>query len=339
MTTTDDDTDTGYVTVNASLSNATINVSEVNPLGGYLTYDSANIRFIDNGGITWELGRPGSDVTTVTPSFTLPGHNHGATEITSGTIADARLPSDCGANTSYAASSHSHSYIATSHAANSITSTHITVLGNTSGTNSGDQTLPTRTSLGIDSDDAVTFGALQCPTLNTGQGAYELYAMNQDVETTDAVTFATVNTGQGANELYDMNQNVLTGSDVQFDSFGVGTAASGVTGEIRATNEVTAYYSDDRLKNRHGNIEKALEKVCLLNGFHYQPNEVAGKLGYDTSQKKVGVSAQEVLKVLPEAVTEAPIDPQYHAVQYDKLIPLLIEAVKELSERKCSCGV
>ena len=129
-----------------------------------------------------------------------------------------------------------------------------------------------------------------------------------------------------------------TGNDVQFDSFGVGTAASGTTGEIRATNEVTAYYSDDRLKNRYGNIEKALDKVCSLNGFHYQPNEIAGQLGYDTGQKKVGVSAQEVLKVLPEAVTEAPIDPQYHAVQYDKLVPLLIEAIKELNEKGCTCG-
>ena len=91
--------------------------------------------------------------------------------------------------------------------------------------------------------------------------------------------------------------------------------------------------------NHDGNIEKALEKVCSLNGFHYTPNSVAGDLGYDTTAKKVGVSAQEVLNVLPEAVTSAPIDLQYYTVQYDKLIPLLIEAVKELSERKCNCGV
>tara|TARA_R100000656_G_scaffold59501_1_gene46342 strand:+ start:4938 stop:6818 length:1881 start_codon:yes stop_codon:yes gene_type:complete len=129
-----------------------------------------------------------------------------------------------------------------------------------------------------------------------------------------------------------------TGNDVQFDSFGVGTAASGTTGEIRATHEVTAYYSDDRLKTKQGNIKKALEKVCSLNGFHYQPNELAGDLGYNMDEKKVGVSAQEVLKVLPEAVTNAPIDPQYHTVQYEKLVPLLIEAIKELNERKCSCG-
>jgi len=134
------------------------------------------------------------------------------------------------------------------------------------------------------------------------------------------------------------NVGLGTSADVQFDSFGVGTAASSTTGEIRATNEVTAYYSDDRLKTKHGNIEKALEKVCSLNGFHYQPNELAGDLGYNMDEKKVGVSAQEVLKVLPEAVTNAPIDPQYHTVQYEKLVPLLIEAIKELNGRKCSCG-
>ena len=131
-----------------------------------------------------------------------------------------------------------------------------------------------------------------------------------------------------------------TTNDVRFDSFGVGTNASGVTGEIRATNEVTAYYSDDRLKDRGQNIYNALKRLCSLNGFYYKPNKLAGSLGYDRSQTKVGVSAQEVLKVLPQAVTAAPIDPKYHAVQYDKLIPLMIEAIKELNakEKTCCCG-
>ena len=44
------------------------------------------------------------------------------------------------------------------------------------------------------------------------------------------------------------------------------------------------------------------------------------------------------LKVLPEAVTTAPIDSKYHAVQYDKLIPLIIEAIKELNSKGCGCG-
>lgn len=73
----------------------------------------------------------------------------------------------------------------------------------------------------IASTDAVTF-----LTVNTGQGANELYDMDQNVLTTSAVTFTTVNTGQGANELYDMNQNVQTTSDVAFNSLGVGGSVS-----------------------------------------------------------------------------------------------------------------
>ena len=59
-------------------------------------------------------------------------------------------------------------------------------------------------------------GALTAATLDTGQGANELYDMDQNVKTDSAVTFATVNTGQGANELYDMDQNVKTDSTVKF---------------------------------------------------------------------------------------------------------------------------
>jgi len=120
----------------------------------------------------------------------------------------------------------------------------------------------------------------------------------------------------------------LKGS-VTAPSLGIGTAASGTTGEIRATNNVTAYYSDDRLKTRGSNIENALDKVASLNGFHYQANDVANALGY-VSKPEVGVSAQEVQAVLPEVVVPAPIDDKYLTVHYDKLVPLLIEAIKEL---------
>ena len=59
--------------------------------------------------------------------------------------------------------------------------------------------------------------ALTGTTLDTGQGANDLFDMDQNVLQASAVTFSTVNTGQGANELWDMNQNVQTTSSVTFD--------------------------------------------------------------------------------------------------------------------------
>lgn len=125
-------------------------------------------------------------------------------------------------------------------------------------------------------------------------------------------------------------QNIDTASSVQFGSIGIGTAASGTAGEIRATNNITSYYSDDRLKNRLENITSALEKLQSLNGFYYKANDLAQSLGY-TDRTEVGLSAQEVQKVLPEIVVPAPIDEKYLTIHYERLIPLLVEAIKELS--------
>jgi len=103
-----------------------------------------------------------------------------------------------------------------------------------------------------------------------------------------------------------------------------------VTGELRATGDVIAYYSDDRLKTNLGKIENALEKVESLEGFYYEANEKAQELGYEV-KREVGISAQSVEKVMPEVVAPAPIDEQYLTVKYERLVPLLIESIKELS--------
>jgi hypothetical protein len=120
-----------------------------------------------------------------------------------------------------------------------------------------------------------------------------------------------------------------TNVNTQLASLGVGTASSGTAGEIRATNNITAYYSDDRLKTKLGNIEDALAKVRTLSGFYYEANETAQALGY-IPVREVGVSAQQVQAVQPEIVVPAPVDDRYLTVRYDRLIPLLIEAIKEL---------
>jgi hypothetical protein len=98
---------------------------------------------------------------------------------------------------------------------------------------------------------------------------------------------------------------------------------------ITATGNITAYFSDERLKTRLGTIENALAKVQTLDGFYYEPNETAQALGYEV-KREVGVSAQQVQAILPEIIAPAPIDNQYLTVDYERLVPLLIEAIKEL---------
>ena len=139
-------------------------------------------------------------------------------------------------------------------------------------------------------------------------------------------------------------QDLATTSNPQFGSLGIGTAASGTAGEIRATNQITSYYSDERLKESIELIPNALDKVMSLRGVTYQPNSIAEALGYK-KQNEVGVLAQDVERVLPEAVKPAPFDimlfenteisrsgENYKTVQYEKLVPLLIEAIKELNK-------
>ena len=137
-------------------------------------------------------------------------------------------------------------------------------------------------------------------------------------------------TGSTARDSLDLG----TSDDVQFDSFGVGTAASGTTGEIRATNDVTAFYSSDvALKENIHNISSPMEKVQNLNGvlFDWKQEFIdskGGEDGYFVRKTDVGVIAQDVEKVLPEVVGTRPDGVK--AVKYDRLCALLIECVKDL---------
>ena len=108
----------------------------------------------------------------------------------------------------------------------------------------------------------------------------------------------------------------------------LGNTLSGTTATF--TGDVTALTSDIRLKTNIEPIENALDKVLGINGFTYNHNEIAGELGLDTEIRYAGVSAQDLQEVLPEAVKPCPASDEYLTVQYEKVVPLLIEAIKEL---------
>ena len=83
-----------------------------------------------------------------------------------------------------------------------------------------------------------------------------------------------------------------------------------------------------RLKKNIEQIEGAVAKVCKLSGFTYEFNEVGRELQLPKG-RHLGVSAQDVQSVAPEAVVKRPND-KFFTVKYEKLVPLLIEAIKEL---------
>lgn len=101
----------------------------------------------------------------------------------------------------------------------------------------------------------------------------------------------------------------------------------GVTGDVVASGNVTAY-SDLRIKDNLEVIPDALSKVEQLNGYTYTRTD-----SEDKQEKHTGVIAQEVLKVLPEAVVLGETPEDNMAVAYGNMVGLLIEAVKELSDK------
>ena len=120
-----------------------------------------------------------------------------------------------------------------------------------------------------------------------------------------------------------------------------------VTGAITATGNITANFSDERLKKGLEPINNALNKINSLRAVTYYQNEIADQYIKPDSERQVGIIAQDLQKVLPEVVKPAPFDTNrdnegnttsksgenYLTVQYEKIVPLLIAAIQELNDK------
>jgi hypothetical protein len=117
-----------------------------------------------------------------------------------------------------------------------------------------------------------------------------------------------------------------------------------VQGNIIASGYITSYYSDERLKHFTSRIKNSLEIINNLNGYYYEPNEIALQFGFK-HEKQIGLSAQEVTKYIPEITKLAPFDAindadgnvisksgeSYLTICYERLGPIFVEAIKELT--------
>jgi hypothetical protein len=118
--------------------------------------------------------------------------------------------------------------------------------------------------------------------------------------------------------------SLLVSSDYN-DNTLVPTNGAYIKGVIRGADDIIAYYSSDkRLKDNVEPIKTPLDKISKIGGYSFEWNDKQ-----ETYEgKDFGVIAQEIEEIMPEIVTTR--DNGYKAVKYEKLIPLLIESIKEL---------
>ena len=141
---------------------------------------------------------------------------------------------------------------------------------------------------------------------------------------------------------------VTAATDLRIKSLGV-NCDPGITGTIRATDDITAFYSSDRsLKTNIKTIENALDKIDSITGVYFDWTDEfiekqGGEDGYFIRKHDVGVIAQDLEPVLPEVVGTR--EDGIKAVKYDRIVALLIQGIKELrtevNELKntaCNCG-
>jgi hypothetical protein len=130
---------------------------------------------------------------------------------------------------------------------------------------------------------------------------------------------------------------------------GIGTSTPAtklyIEGDLAATGSISSFYSDERLKEDIKKIESPLNIIENLKGFYYKPNELAKSFGIKNDKREIGLSAQDVKRVLPEIVSLAPFDisrdssnnivsksgEDYLTICYERMIPVIVEAIKELN--------
>ena len=154
---------------------------------------------------------------------------------------------------------------------------------------------------------------------------------DRGLQTAPAFSFtADTNTG-----MWSSAENTIDFSCGSVVRLEIGATGIGVTGSITATGNITAYSSDKRLKTNIKNISYPMDKLFRIGGYTFNWDlKKCEEVGFHPDNVvEHGVIAQEVQKVMPDAVQPAAFDPDYLTVNYARIVPLLIECIKDLQNQ------
>ena len=205
------------------------------------------------------------------------------------------------------------------------TAINATYLDGQSGTNTGDETLSSINGLGITTVGTIDSGTWNGTVIASAYLDSDTAHLSGTQTFSGAKTFTQNITANGLLNVTGTGTSTFT-SHLKAHCLGIGMDPSYTAGEIVAAADIIAYASSDkRLKENIKPIENPLGKIAQISGNTFdwiENSEVHSHKGSD-----IGVIAQEIEAVLPELVTTR--ENGYKAVQYDKVVALLIEAVKE----------
>jgi hypothetical protein len=170
------------------------------------------------------------------------------------------------------------------------------------------------------------WGAFQSASSYSSSLATSISASNYNI-TNNSSSFATsISASNAAATSYSASANTTYAKLAVENTF---TQNQIISGSLNVTGDITAYStSDERLKDNIQLISNPIEKVQQLRGVEFDWND---KSMFKAGKHDYGVIAQDVEKVLPELVKETHTG--YLGVDYDKMIGLLIEVVKEQEKR------
>ena len=131
-------------------------------------------------------------------------------------------------------------------------------------------------------------------------------------------------------ELIDIEECFLTLHDDDIIITELPAGSKGI-GKVLAANDIVAFASDKRLKENIIEISNPLDKIQQVRGVYFDWNQKSKEKGFKAAREKneIGMIAQEVEQIIPQAIEPAPFNKEYKTIKYDRLIPLLVECIKD----------